>query len=278
MHIGGGIDLCFALDVMKQILVVDDNLTSLRQISALLAGHYGFSLTRSGPEAIDYCRAAPPDLVLLDVNMPGMDGFETIAGLKAISGMAEVPVIFLTGNLDSETEVMALEAGAVDYITKPADRDILRHRMGLHLELRDYQTNLENTKKELQNGIVASFADLVDCKDGNTGWHVLRTGKNVELLGRELLKLGAFPDELSAESLELMVQGAPFHDIGKIGISDVILTKPTSLSPDEYEVIKQHTAIGARILKNIYRRQEFRIWKASRVKQNQDIDFDGFEL
>ena len=239
---------------MKHILVIDDNVASLKQIAALLTGQYNYSLTKSGAEAVAYCRRETPDMVLLDVRMPDMDGFETMAELKKIPTMEGVPIIFLTGSLDSETEVRALEAGAVDYITKPTERDILRHRMGLHLELREYQTNLERTRTELQNGIVASFADLVECKDGNTGWHVLRTGKNVELLGRELLRVSAFPDELNRENLELMVQAAPFHDLGKIGISDVILQKPDNLSPSEYEEIKKHTVIGARILKNIYTR------------------------
>jgi putative two-component system response regulator len=239
---------------MKQILVVDDNTASLKQIAALLADHYDFSLTRSGAEAVAFCEWEAPDLALLDVSMPEMDGFETIARLKKIPGMAGVPIIFLTGNIDSDTEIKALAAGAVDYITKPADRDILRHRMELHLELHEYQTDLENTKRELQSGIVASFADLVECKDGNTGGHVLRTSKNVEFIGRELLKIGAFPDELTPENLELMVQGAPFHDIGKIGISDVILQKPAALTPDEYDEVKKHSIIGARVLENIYRR------------------------
>jgi putative two-component system response regulator len=238
----------------KQILVVDDNIASLKQIGAQLGSHYEVSLAKSGALALQICRQERPDLILLDVEMPDMDGFETIAELKKIPAMEGVPIIFLTGSLDSETEVRALEAGAVDFITKPAERDILRHRMGLHLELRDYQTNLERIRTELQNGIVAAFADLVECKDGNTGPHVLRTGKNVELLGRELLRVSAFPGELTPENLELMVQAAPFHDLGKIGVSDVILQKPDRLSPSEYEEIKKHTVIGARILKNIYTR------------------------
>ncbi|MDR2442439.1 MAG: response regulator [Deltaproteobacteria bacterium] len=239
---------------MKLILVVDDNVASLKQIGALLADHYDFSLTKSGSEAIAFCEREVPDLVLLDVNMPEMDGFETIARLKKIPSMARVPIIFLTGNINSETEILALEAGAVDYITKPAEKDILRHRMELHLELHEYQTDLENTRKELQNGIVASFADLVECKDCNTGNHVFRTSKLFELLGNELIKTGEFSGELSAENLEIMVQGAPFHDIGKIGISDVILQKPSSLTPDEFEVVKKHPVIGAKVLENIYKR------------------------
>ncbi|MDR1874045.1 MAG: response regulator [Synergistaceae bacterium] len=238
----------------KQILVVDDNIVSLKQVSALLAGHYGFSLSRSGREALKFCEQEAPDLVLLDVEMPNMDGFETLAALKAIPGMAGVPVIFLTGNIDAATEIRALESGARDFIRKPADKDILLHRVGFHLRLHDYQTNLEKTMKELERSIVVSFADLVECRDGNTGGHVLRTSRCVEIIGRRLLDKGLFSKELSGKNLELMVRGAPFHDIGKIGISDVTLLKPGALTDREYDEVKRHTEIGARILKNIYRR------------------------
>jgi putative two-component system response regulator len=213
-----------------------------------------FSLTKSGRDAVAFCERDIPDLVLLDVDMPDMDGFETLAALKAIRDMADVPVIVLTGNIDAATEIKALESGARDFITKPADKDILRHRIELHLELRDYQTNLENTMKELENSIVVSFADLVECKEDNTGGHVLRTSKYVEIIGREMLNMGIFGDELTEESLELMVLGAPFHDIGKVGVSDVILLKPGPLSEEEYAEVKKHTLIGSKVLENIHRR------------------------
>jgi putative two-component system response regulator len=262
---------------MKQILVVDDNLTTLKQIGALLGDRYAFSLMKSGAEAVAFCEMESPDLVLLDVFMPEMDGFETIARLKKIPGMARVPVIFLTGDLNPESEVKALEAGAVDYITKPPDKDILRHRMELHLELHDYQTNLENTKKALQDGIVVSFADLVERKDGNTGSHVLRTRNNVQIIGLELLKVGAFKDELTPESLELMAHGAPFHDIGKIGVSDVILQKPAFLTDEEYNVVKKHTVIGARILENIYKRtpDQHHLKYAGKMAEGHHERYDG---
>jgi putative two-component system response regulator len=239
---------------MRQILVVDDNIVSLKQVAAQLSGTYGFSLVKSGAEALAFCEREKPNMILLDVNMPGMDGFETIAYLKENADMARIPVIFLTGDNDTATEIRALESGAVDFIVKPADKSILHHRIELHLQMHDYQTDLEHTKQDLESSVVLSFADLVDCKENNTGGHVLRTSRYVETIGREILRTGSFRDELTAEGLELIVQGAPFHDIGKIGVSDVLLLKPGPLTPEEYAEVQKHTLIGARVLDNIAKR------------------------
>ena len=122
----------------------------------------------------------------------------------------------------------------MDFITKPVNKDILLHRLELHLQYAAYQSSLENTVRELENSIVTSFAELVECKDDNAGTHVLRTGKYVEILGRELLSSGVFAEELSGENLDMIVRAAPFHDIGKIGISDTLLLKEGALSAEEY--------------------------------------------
>jgi putative two-component system response regulator len=168
--------------------------------------------------------------------------------------MSYIPVIFLTANNDTAAEVRGLESGAVDFITKPVEKSILLHRIRIHLELYDYQNDLERTLVEIENNIVVSFAELIESKDNNTGGHVLRTSKYVELIGRDLVQRGLFADALTVDELELMVQAAPFHDIGKIGISDVILLKAGPLNDDEYTIAKQHTLIGSRILAKIYER------------------------
>ncbi|MDR1133288.1 MAG: response regulator, partial [Synergistaceae bacterium] len=239
---------------MKKILVVDDNMASLKQIGAQLSGNYRISLSKSGSQALKICDQIRPDLVLLDVEMPGMDGFETNAALKRDHDLNRIPVIFITGNYDVQTEIRGLESGAVDYITKPVEKNILLHRIDLHLKLNDYQTDLERTIKELEDSIVLSFADLVECKSDNTGGHVLRTSEYVKVLGLELLKRGIFPDDVTEDSVELMTRAVTFHDIGKIGISDVILLKPAPLTKEEYNEIKQHTVIGAKVLLDIYER------------------------
>ena len=238
----------------KQILVVDDNISSLKQIGAQLTSHYDVSLAKSGALALQICKKEKPDLILLDIEMPEMDGFETIKQLKEDPELHPIPVIFLTGNRDTATEIRALQSGAMDFITKPANRDILFHRLELHLQFAAYQSSLENTVRELENGIVTSFAELVECKDDNAGSHALRTGKYMEIFGQDLLSSGVFAGELTETDVEMMIRAAPFHDVGKVGISDVFLLKPGPLTKEEFEEVKKHTVIGARFLATIYER------------------------
>jgi putative two-component system response regulator len=238
----------------KQILVVDDNLASLKQIGAQLTSFYEISLAKSGHLALQISKQVRPDLILLDVEMPEMDGFETIKRLKEDPELCSIPVIFLTGNRDTATEIRALQSGAMDFITKPVNKDILFHRLELHLQFAAYQTSLENTVVELENSIVTSFAELIECKDYNVGGHVLRAGKYAELIGKELLAAGTFGEELTEEYLNKIIRAAAFHDIGKVGVSDVLLLKPGKLTEDEYKEVKKHTLIGAQFLEKIYER------------------------
>ena len=239
---------------MKRILIVDDNITNLKQAQALLANKYDIMLAKSGESALSICAKEKPDMMLLDVEMPDMDGFETIKRLKQDPALCNIPVIFLTASRSTETEVKALEFGAIDFVTKPINKDILLHRLNLHLNLVAYQTSLENSVRELEDSIVVSFAELVDCKNDNTGDHVLRTGRYVQLLAEELLAKGKFDEELSGDKLDMIVRATPFHDIGKLGVSDMLLLKPASLTEDEYTEVKKHTVIGANLLKTIYER------------------------
>ena len=239
---------------MKRILIVDDNITNLKQAQVLLASQYDIMLAKSGESALSICAREKPDMILLDIDMPGMDGFETIKKLKQDPALSPIPVIFLTASDSNETEVKALESGAVDFVTKPINKEILLHRLELHINLAAYHTSLENSVRELEDNIIISFAELVDCKKDNTGSHALRTGKYVQLFAAELLTRGKFIEELSNEKLDMIVRGASFHDIGKIGVSDVLLLKPGPLTENEYAEVKKHTSIGAQLLKTIYER------------------------
>jgi putative two-component system response regulator len=239
---------------VKRILVVDDNVASLRQIGAQLSTSYDLLLARSGALALQICVQERPDLVLLDVEMPEMDGFETLSRLRQNPWLMRIPVIFLTGRHDAETEVRGLASGARDFIMKPVERSILLHRIGLHLRFSDWQSHLENVVMEMSDSIAASFAELIECRDENTGGHVMRTGRYVERLGRELLKRDIFAGELSGSELDMIVRAAPLHDIGKIAISDRILLKPDRLSDEEFAIMKGHTTIGAEILESMYAR------------------------
>jgi putative two-component system response regulator len=234
-----------------KILVVDDNLSSLKQMGAQLGEHYDVSLAKSGALALQICMQEKPDLILLDIEMPGINGFETLKRLRLNRYLGSIPVIFLTGNHDTETEVRGLQSGARDFITKPVEKSILLHRIELHLRFSDYQSRLERTVAKMSDSMALAFAELIECRDENTGEHVARTSKYVGMLGRKLMDMGLFAEELTSIDLDMMVRAAPFHDIGKIAISDRILLKPDRLDDEEFAVMKQHTVIGEEILKNM---------------------------
>jgi putative two-component system response regulator len=239
---------------MKQILVVDDNLAILKQIAAHLAADYEVSLAKSGELALDICMKEKPDLILLDIEMPGMNGFDVIARLRQNPYLDRIPVIFLTANHDAVTEIKALESGARDFIAKPVEKSILLHRIELHLHLLSFQAKTEETVTSLSDSIATSFAELIECRDENTGGHVVRSSRHVELLGRELIKNGFFAGELTPSELQLIVRAAPLHDIGKIAISDRILLKAGKLDDEEFATMKRHSAIGEEILTRMYQR------------------------
>jgi putative two-component system response regulator len=236
---------------VPKILVVDDNLSSLKQIGAQLGESYDISLAKSGALALQICMREKPDLILLDIEMPAMDGFETLKRLRLNRYLGSIPVIFLTGNHDTETEVRGLQSGARDFITKPVEKSILLHRIDLHLRFSSYQSQLEHTVAKMSDSVALAFAELIECRDENTGEHVARTSNYVGMLGRRLMNRGLFVEELTSTDLDMMVRAAPFHDIGKIAVSDRVLLKPGRLDDEEFAAIKQHTVIGEEILKNM---------------------------
>ena len=239
---------------MKRILVVDDNLPLLRQISSHLSGKYEVFLAKSGASALDICVTEKPDLILLDVEMPEMDGFEVISRLKNLNHLSWIPVIFLTASHDPEIHIRALELGARDFITKPAEKSVLIHRIELHLRFASHQAQAERTVATLSDNIAMSFAEMIERRDENTGGHVFRTSKYVEILGMELLNRGLFQDELDPSSLPLMIRAAPLHDIGKIAVSDRILLKPERLDRKESVIMRRHSGMGAKIVERMYKR------------------------
>jgi putative two-component system response regulator len=237
-----------------KILVVDDNLPTLKQIGAQLGENYEVSLAKSGALALQICMREKPDLILLDIEMPDMDGFETLKRLRLNRYLGSIPVIFLTGNHDTETEVRGLQSGARDFITKPVEKGILLHRIELHLRFSAYQAQLESTVAKMSDSVALAFAELIECRDENTGGHVARTSRYVGMLSRKLMDQGLFVDELTSTDLDMMVRAAPFHDIGKIAISDRVLLKPDRLDDEEFTLMKQHTVIGEEILTNMLAR------------------------
>jgi putative two-component system response regulator len=239
---------------MKSILIVDDDLQNLKQLGAQLTDRYEVSLAKSGELALQICDEEKPDLILLSKEMPGMNGFEIIECLKADSGLNHIPVIFLIGSDNADTELKCLEAGAADFIARDAGAAILRRRIDIQLELSACHFRQEQVVNELEDLIGVSFAELVECKDYNIAGHVTYSSAYAALLAMELFEAGIFRDEFRAADIEMIRRAAPFHDIGKIGISDMILLKRGPLTEEEYREVQRHTIIGGRMLKLIHGR------------------------
>ena len=247
-----------------QLMVVDDNVVNLQIVRKALSDTYNIIPVTSGEMALNLMKKKGcPSLILLDIDMPDMDGFETIRRLKSSETTKNIPVIFLTSINDRGSELEGLQLGAVDYITKPFSIPLLIQRVSLHLalieqqrELQNYNDNLmemvkEKTKtiEELQYSIMHALSDLIECRDGLTGGHVARTQKYLKVLTDGLILSGNYADDMKNIDLDLWVESAQLHDIGKVGIPDYILTKPGRLTNEEFEIIKTHPLVGEQALK-----------------------------
>jgi putative two-component system response regulator len=218
-----------------RILVVDDEAPNLQLLRLVLQDTYRLLFAKDGTRAIELARQELPDLILLDVMMPGMTGYEACRRLKADPATAHIPVIFVTALADSANELDGLTAGAVDYITKPVSAAIVQARVRTHLSLVRME-ELRRSRLEL----VRRLGRAGEHKDNETGLHVIRMSHHARMLG---LAAG-----MSAEEADDLFAAAPLHDIGKIGIPDRILLKPGPLDAAEWEVMRGHTLIGADII------------------------------
>lgn len=250
-----------------RIMVVDDNITNLTVAKKALEDTYNVIPVPSGKKAIDLLTRVQPALILLDIDMPEMDGFETIKIMKCNDKTKDIPVIFLTAKDDGGSEIEGLKLGAVDYITKPFSIPLLLQRVELHIalvvqkrELQNYNENLTKMVKEqteiiseLQQAILHTLSDMIECRDGLTGGHVARTQKYLKIMVYGLMQSNYYKDELKGIDVNLLIESSQLHDIGKIGIPDNILNKPGKLSQDEFDFIKQHTVIGEKAIKGAMR-------------------------
>jgi len=222
---------------LPRILLVDDQATNLRVLRKTLEDQYSLSFASSGQDALNIIHKEKVDLILLDVNMPEMSGFEVCKTLKADPQYAHIPIIFITALRDSEDESKGFELGAVDYITKPITPSIVSARVKTHLSLIQ-----ADVLKETHIDLIQRLGRAAEYKDNETGMHVQRVSHYARIIA-----LACGYNEQVANDL---MMAAPMHDIGKIGIADSILLKPGKLTEDEYEVMKTHTHIGATILSN----------------------------
>ena len=240
------------------IILVDDNVTNLAIAKSNLADKYTVFTAPSGEKMFLLLEVILPDLILLDVDMPVMDGFQVLEILKKDKNTNNIPVLFLTSKIDTESEIKGLNLGAVDYITKPYSRELLLKRIEMHIliekqrkTLVHYNTNLENTVFELQNTILKTVAELVECRDDITGGHIERTQYYLRRLVELLLEYDIYTDEISMWDIEQFILSSQLHDVGKIRIKDDILNKPGKLTDDEMEEMKKHTIYGVEIIERI---------------------------
>lgn len=246
-----------AAEGTERILVVDDDFLNLKIAERILSQRFTVDCATSGQEALAYLDNNNPELILLDLHMPDMDGFEVLEHLQNNPDTGEIPVVFLTADSDREVEIRGLKEGAQDFITKPFVADVMLQRVSRILELSRLQKNLQKevekqTKRaeerrkqveRLSDQIIRALAETIDAKDTYTNGHSLRVAKySVEIAKR------AGKTEEEQERIYYM---AMLHDIGKIGIPDSIITKNSSLSDKEYFVTRKHPEIGAEILETI---------------------------
>lgn len=241
---------------MKKILIVDDDIVNLIMAKRLLGKEYEPITMDSGAKALEYLKENQVDLILLDIQMPQMDGFQVMEQLKQNGKTVNTPVIFLTADHREETESRCFEMGAVDYICKPFVPVIMQHRVRRSIELEDYRLHLERRLFEqlqkvtqLQDNMIITLANMIESRDGTTGEHVKRTSEFTYFLIEKLLENDMYTEELNTEMVDLICKAAPMHDIGKITVDDVILRKTSRLTPEEYEEMKKHSVAGSEIIR-----------------------------
>ena len=220
---------------LPTLLLVDDEPLNLQVLRHTLQDDYRLLFARDGIRALELAASEKPDMVLLDVMMPGMTGHEVCRLMRVTPGIAHIPVIFVSALADSRSEAAGFEAGGVDYITKPVSPPIVRARVRTHLSLVRVEELLHTRLQIVQRlGLAAEY------KDNETGMHVMRMSHYAQILARAA--------GLSEREAENLLHAAPMHDIGKIGIPDAILRKNGKLEPAEWDVMRSHVEIGVRII------------------------------
>jgi len=247
--------------MQKVIFVVDDKDTNLTTAKQVLKEQYRVMTLPSAAKMFALMEKIKPDLILLDIEMPEMDGFEALTILKNKSESAGIPVIFLTGMRDVSVEVRGFQLGVVDFITKPFSEPVLINRIKTHLNIdeiiQERTTQLREKTAQLQhlqNGLVFVLADMVESRDKGTGGHIERTAAYLDILLRATMEKGLFEHENDEERFEQLISSARLHDVGKIAISDTILNKPGKLTSEEYEIMKTHCVEGEAIIDQIIKR------------------------
>jgi putative two-component system response regulator len=254
------------------IFLVDDSIVNLNTGKSVLQCKYTVVTIPSGEKLLQILQKSNlrffPDLILLDIEMPGMNGYDVIKKLKANPQTAEIPVIFLTVKSDSDSEVLGLSLGAIDYIAKPFSPPLLLKRIELHLllqwkenELRRFNENLvemvkdrTNEISQLQNAVILWAADMVEFRDEETGQHVERVQQYMQLFFNTMKQMDQYKKELAAWDTEAFFNSTTLHDVGKIKIPDIILLKKGKLTDEEFAVMKSHTTYGKMLIESLQKK------------------------
>jgi putative two-component system response regulator len=249
----------------KKVVLVDDNQVTLKVARNTLMGKYDVFTVPSAEKLFQLLEKALPDIILLDILMPEMNGYEAIKTLKSSPRTAHIPVVFLTSKSDPKSELAGFTLGAVDYISKPFSPQLLLKRVDVHVlvesqkkELQYINDNLQQMVEEktgavleLQNAVLKTMSNLVECRDDITGGHVERTERFLYFLVKEMLRQRVYRDVLDTWDIKLFLQSAQLHDVGKIAIRDNILMKPAPLTREEFEEMKKHTTFGEMVIEKI---------------------------
>lgn len=261
----------------QKILIVDDAPENIRILIELLKNDYKVIAAMDGPKAIELAQRAPqPDLILLDIQMPGMDGYEVCVQLKSLDNTKRIPIIFVTAMSDEKDEYKGLSLGADDYITKPYSVELVKARVRNQLIAKQNKDDLERMVVERTNQLqltqtvmIESLGTLAEYRDPETGGHIRRTQGYVKALADHLQKQGKFSDILTDDFIYLLFISSPLHDVGKVGVPDHILKKTGKLTEEEYEEMKQHTVYGYETLK----RAEQRLGENAFIKVAKEIAY-----
>ncbi|WP_321405181.1 two-component system response regulator [Maridesulfovibrio sp.] len=238
---------------MKQVLIVDDTVENLQVLMEALRSEYAIVTAKNGEKALELAMNKPrPDIILLDIMMPGMNGYEVCEKLKADVRTKDIPVIFITVLMEEEDEARGLALGAVDYIVKPFCPALVKARVKNQLDLKEHQDNLERLVKErtkelalVKKVTIECLATMAEWRDPETGGHIARTQNYVKILAEHAMKQEKFASQLDEELIETLYLSAPLHDVGKVGVADAILLKPGKLTAEEFEEMKKHSQFGS---------------------------------
>jgi len=238
-----------------KVLIVDDTEENIDILVESLSNEYEIRVATNGKRALKLIDIEKPDLVLLDIMMPEMDGYDLCRRLKSNQQTADIPVIFLTALSETRDEAKGLALGAVDYIIKPFNIELVKARVRNHLLLRLHNNKLESLVKErttkleiTQDVIIKSMAILAEYRDNETGKHIQRTQKYTLLLANYLRENEKYKSILNQDAVDLLEKSAPLHDIGKVGVQDEVLLKPGLFTDEEFEKMKKHTVYGGEII------------------------------